>query len=166
MRAHRSAVTGRFVTEQEAAADPDRHMAEAVDNRPPVDITIERMNGGMVKIHLGTPDKPRVLHWFTHPDHGDPHDHAQFGFWSEVKSGSYIEERYRLDGSFDRIHRQKGERFYVEPDAIHRIVELPEGECWTMIEPDPHTGQKSGFYQWRPDGLWHRFHDGDWQRIG
>lgn len=117
-----------------------------------IDPRVERMNGGMVKLHLGTPDKPRVIHWFTAPDHGDPHDHKQWGFWSTVIEGSYIEERYSLDGSHDRIHRQKGERFYVESDAIHRIVELPDGECWTMIEPDPHTGQDSGFYIWR-DGV-------------
>lgn len=155
---HRSAASGRFTTPEDAAADPERHIAQAVPERPPVDITIERMHPGMVKIHLGTPDKPRVIHWFSHPDHGDPHDHRQWGFWSEVKAGSYIEERYRLDGSFERIHRRPGDRFYVEPSAIHRIVELPEGECWTLIEPDPHTGQQSGFYRWQDGQTLFRFH--------
>lgn len=149
---NRSAATGRFVSPEDAAADPERHVAEAVDHRPPVDLRVERMNGGMVKLHLGTPDKPRVVHWFTHPDHGDPHDHAQFGFWSTILEGSYVEERYRTDGSFERIHRRKGDRFYVDPDAIHRIVGLPDGETWTLIEPDAHTGRDSGFYIWR-DGV-------------
>lgn len=119
-----------------------------------VDIRAERMNAGMLKVHLGTPDRARVLHYFTAPDHGDPHDHAQWGFWSTVLDGSYIEERYARDGSFERIHRQAGDRFYVAPDDIHRIVELPEGCAVTLIEPDQHTGRDSGFYQWR-DGVPH-----------
>ena len=48
MKAYRSAATGRFVTPAEAEADPERHVAETIDHRPPVDITVERMNGGMV----------------------------------------------------------------------------------------------------------------------
>ena len=117
-----------------------------------LDPRVERMNGGMLKIHLGTPDRARVIHWFSAPDNGDPHDHKQWGFWSTVIHGSYVEEHYLLDGSCERIHRKTGDRFYVDPDHIHRIVELPEGECFTMIEPDPHTGQDSGFYIWR-DGV-------------
>ena len=166
MRRFRSAVDGRFVAADTAAADPDRHVAQTIDLRPPVDIRIERMHPGMVKVHLGTLDKPRVIHWFSHPDHGDPHDHRQWGFWSEVKAGSYIEERYQLDGTFERIHRKPGDRFYVEPEAIHRIVELPEGECWTVIEPDPHTGQDSAFYQWRDGQAFYRlWHQADWTRV-
>lgn len=165
MKRHRSATDGKFVSAQAAAADPERTIAETV-RRAAVDITIERMHAGMVKIHLGTPDKPRVIHWFNAPDHGDPHDHAQFGFWSTVLGGSYVEERYQRDGSCERIHRQKGARFYVDADAIHRIVDLPDGECWTLIEPDPHTGRDSGFYQFRPDGIWHKlWHQPDWERV-
>lgn len=163
---NRSAATGRFVSPEDAAADPERHVAETVEQRPAVDLRVERMSGAMTKLHLGTPDRPRVVHRFTAPDGGDPHDHAQFGFWSTVIDGSYVEERYQRDGSCGRIHRRQGDRFYVEPGAIHRIVELPDGECWTMIEPDPHTGRDSGFYQFRADGVWHRlWHQDEWRRI-
>ena len=163
-RVHRSAVSGRFVPAEVAAADPDRHVAQTVHHAPAVDLRVERMAPHMVKLHLGTPDKPRVVHWMSAPDWGDPHDHAQFGFWSSVLAGSYVEERYRRDGSFERIHRRQGDRFYVEPDAIHRIVDLPDGECWTVIEPDPHTGCASSFYRWQDGQMLTRFwHEADWR---
>lgn len=154
-RRHRNAASGRFAAARDAEADPERHVAERV-REPVVDIRAERMSGGFLKIHLGTPDKPRVLHYFTAPDHGDPHNHAQFGFWSTVLDGDYVEERYVADGSFQLIHRQPGDRFYVSPDDIHRIVDLPAGMAVTLIEPDPHTGRDSGFFRWRDGVMLHR----------
>lgn len=118
-----------------------------------LDIRQEEMNGHFLKLHvpgLG------VLHRFIAADGPDsePHDHAQWGFWSTILKGGYTEERFSLDGSSEMIRREQGHRFYVAPDDIHRIVSLHDGETWTLVEPDPHTGRDSGFYQWR-DGVPH-----------
>ena len=84
-------------------------------------------------------------------------------FRSTVLWGSYIEERYREDGTFERIHRKPGDSFKVSPDDIHRIVELPDGECVTIIEPGTPTGRAPGFYQWRDGTMWQRrWHESDW----
>ena len=117
------------------------------------DVSIERMNEHFLKIHL--PDG-RVVHRFSAADgpDADPHDHAQWGFWSTIIEGGYTEERFTLDGTSEFIRRETGDRFYVAADDIHRIVELHGHEAWTLIEPDPHTGRDSGFYQWR-DGVPH-----------
>ena len=129
------------------------------------DIRIERMNEHFLKIHLGD---GRVVHRFSAADgpDSDPHDHAQWGFWSTIIEGGYTEERFSLDGSSEFIRRETGDRFYVEADAIHRIVELHGPEAWTMIEPDPHTGRDSGFYRWQ-DGrpLYRPWHDPDFEPL-
>lgn len=121
-----------------------------------LDVREERMSEAMVKYHLGVIDAPAVIHRFSAPDHGEPHDHAMWPFRSTILWGGYVEERYQLDGSFDRVHRRPGDSFEVSPDDIHRIVDLPDGECVTIITPGPPTGRKPGFYQWRDGVMWSR----------
>ena len=151
---HRNAVTGHFASAADAEAAPDQHVAETVRER--VTFSPERMNGGMLKLHVAGAGRPMVLHVFTAPDRGDPHDHAQWGFWSTVLDGSYLEEAFAPDGTSQIIERRAGDRFRVEADHVHRIIDLPSGMCVTLIEPDPHTGRDSGFYDFRDDGVWHR----------
>lgn len=131
-----------------------------------VTLSPERMNGGMLKLHIGGADKPMVVHVFTQPDHGDPHDHRQWGFWSTVLDGSYVEEQFSLDGTSRTVEHRTGDRFRVEPDHIHRIIALPTGMCVTLIEPDPHTGQDSGFYRFEGGRTLHRpWHRTDFQPV-
>ena len=109
-------------------------------------MTTERMSNEFTKYHLNRygrqpwPFRP-VIHHFTGPDVDGPHDHP-WSFTSFILSGSYIEEVYIL--SEDRqtwtrevIERRAGSSHKVEATHIHRIIELPEGECWTMVIAGP-----------------------------
>lgn len=98
----------------------------------------ERMSEQFCKIHLiGLPFNA-AIHHFTAPDVGSPHDHP-FSFTSFVLSGGYIEKVYYVgdDGQWrsELIERKPGTAHVVEANHIHQIVELPEGECYTLITP-------------------------------
>jgi hypothetical protein len=123
----------------------------------------ERMGGHFIKYHLDGLPPYAVLHKFTAPDLGDPHDHP-FSADSLIVSGGYVEEVYQIDGSKTVHHRAPGETVRIEASKIHRIIELPEGECLTLFVPGPHQ-RKSGFYQFREDGTYHRYWDGKFQRL-
>ena len=98
-------------------------------------ITTERMSDQFTKLHLAVGKLPLTLHHFTGPDVGDPHDHP-FAFTTTILAGGYIEEVWRRgkDGWTSRlVHRQAGTSHRVGARSIHRIVELPLGECITSI---------------------------------
>lgn len=156
---NRNALTGRFATDEAVKADPAGHVRETVPD--PVTFWAERMNGAMLKLHVRGAGKAMVLHVFTGHDHGDPHDHGQWGFTSTVLDGGYVEEVFSPDGTSRTVEHRAGDRFRVEADHIHRIVALPTGMCVTLIEPDPHTGKDSGFYQWRDGAAFYR----PWHRL-
>lgn len=131
-----------------------------------LDIWQEPMNGHFLKLHvpgLG------VLHRFTAADgpDSDPHDHP-FPADIVILRGGYVEQVFDLDRPHDpprEIERGEGDRFHNPAGTIHRIIRLTEPEVWTLFRPGPHE-RKSGFYQFRPDGAWHRFHDQpDWTRA-
>jgi hypothetical protein len=130
-----------------------------------VNITTEHMSDHFVKYHLNDrgqlpiPVAP-VLHHFTSPDDGLFHDHP-FGLWCTVLYGGYVEETVdrsavRL-GVWDvtRQRRREHETFHVPARHIHRIVELPKGECVTVAVYGPLE---------REVWLW-RCKDGDVQRC-
>lgn len=123
-------------------------------------IDIEHMGPHFTKFHLRGPwPFHPVFHRFTQPDFGDPHDHP-WSFRSVILHGGYLEEVYNLDGDPVRlIRREVGDSFLIDLNHIHRIVDLPQGECWTMIIPQEGASQKSGFYQFREDAIYHRFWD-------
>lgn len=117
---------------------------------------IEEMGPHFTKVHL---PGSQVLHRFTEPDAGAPHDHP-WGFTSHVLSGGYIEDVYTLrpDGiaTVERKERRPGTSHQVEAGTVHRIVGLLAGECWTLVEPGP-LEQQSGFYHFDGAGIWHRY---------
>ena len=96
----------------------------------------ERMNGAFEKQHVVGLPVPLALHRFTEPDRGDPHDHP-WGFTSFIVSGGYVEEVFTLlpGGAWTSalVRRVPGTAHHVPATHIHRIVELPAGECWTCI---------------------------------
>lgn len=107
-------------------------------------------------------------HLFSGGDgpHADPHDHAEWGFWSEVKLGGYVEEVFSLDDP-DRtkiIERRTGDGFRVEAWHIHRILHLTSDVCLTHVAPDRHSGQPHAWaYQFRENGIYRRpVFGGDW----
>ena len=129
-------------------------------------IRTERMNGHFTKLHLGD---GRVLHHFAGADgpDSDPHDHP-FSADITVHMGGYIEQVFSLDRPHDppqEIVRSEGDTFRNEAGTIHRIIQLTAPFVITEFRPGPHE-RKPGFYQFREDGPWHRFWDGDWQKIG
>lgn len=121
-----------------------------------MEVRHERMGPHFNKFHLsGLPDYA-VLHEFTAPDHGDPHDHP-FQADIVVVSGGYVEEVFDLDTGRSRtIERKPGESFHNAAGKIHRIIALPTGRCLTLFVPGPHE-RTPGFYQWRDGKPWHRF---------
>lgn len=120
----------------------------------------ERMGAHFVKFHLDDLPPYAVLHRFTSPDHGDPHDHP-FSADSLIISGGYVEEIYALDGTMTVEHRRPGDVVHIPAGKIHRIIELPEGDCLTLFVPGPHE-RTSGFYRWDEAGPLHRF----WHEAG
>lgn len=126
----------------------------------------EAMGPHFDKWHINGLPFPLVLHRFTAPDHGDPHDHP-WGFRSVIERGSYVEEEFdRFTGRAVVIKRCQGDSFFVPMMRIHRIVDLPQGECWTTIRPDVGgPTQKSGFWRFEDGKVWHRHWDSpDWRR--
>lgn len=110
-------------------------------------------------------------HIFTAADgpFADPHDHAEWGFWSEVKFGGYVEEIFSLErpGHTELVTRRQGDRFRVESNHIHRITHLLEDICITHVAPDVHTPDPHAWaYQFRDDGIWRRpVFGGEWTRF-
>lgn len=122
-------------------------------------IKTEIMSGAFTKYHLKGPwPFHPVIHRFTEPDHGDYHDHP-FRFRSMILHGGYIEEVLDIPtGDIWTTKRLPGDSFMIGADHVHRIIELLDGECFTIILPHAWE-QKSGFYQVRDDGIYHRYWD-------
>ena len=100
---------------------------------------IETMREGFAKYHLNPdgaqpwPFRP-VYHHLTTPDEGWPHDHP-FDIDVYVVSGWYIERVWQQhnEGAWyyrDR-KRQKGDAFTIDAEAIHEIIQISVGGCWT-----------------------------------
>jgi len=118
-------------------------------------VGVEVMNDFFTKYHLSN---GQVVHKFSRADAGDPHDHP-WSFTSEILYGGYKEKVYHPSGykiTYRQLH--EGNLNRVEATTIHLITELLREECWTLVTPEPAT-QKSGFYQFRLDGVYHRYWD-------
>jgi hypothetical protein len=107
----------------------------------------------MTKYHFQQAGIP-AMHHMRAPDLGDPHDHP-FGMESFVLFGGYREEIFALDGTSRFVDHRKGESFHIPAKRIHRIVELFEGECWTITLPGEFV-QEWGSWQFREDGAYRR----------
>ena len=93
-------------------------------------VSVERMSRAFTKYHL---DDGRALHRFKMEEpHATPHDHP-WSFDTEILDGGYVEEVFHLDPNggwhSELVHRIPGETYHVDAAHIHRIVELPTGEC-------------------------------------
>lgn len=129
-----------------------------------ITIRTETMSEAMTKFHLEGLPFPAVLHRFTEPDLGDPYDHP-WSFRTFILKGGYREHLFSRRGRRE-ITRLPGETFIVPAARIHRIVELLDGECWTLIMPLPGAAGTPGFYQYREDGIYHRFwHEEEFRKI-
>jgi len=122
----------------------------------------EHMSDVFDKYHLDGAPFAAVLHRFSDIDHGDPHDHP-WGFRSIILHGGYVERVFnRLNGTSRLIPREVGDSFEIPAKHIHRIEELPNGECWTLVLPRE-TERVSRFWQFRDSGIYSRaWHEKEW----
>ncbi|RYE23832.1 MAG: hypothetical protein EOP45_06435 [Sphingobacteriaceae bacterium] len=99
----------------------------------------QRMSKAFMKTHLLGMPFSAVIHRFRTVDEGDAHDHP-FAFTSTILYGGYIEQIFFVtdQGVWDTktVHRKPGDTFRVEATCIHKIIELPHGECYTIILPE------------------------------
>jgi hypothetical protein len=124
----------------------------------------ERMSDVFQKFHIDGLPVGAVLHHFADVDRGPAHDHP-FPFRSIILYGGYVERVFQMDGSSELITRKVGDSFEIAASHIHRIEELPAGDCWTLMLPGPHE-QTSGFYEFREDGAYRRFwYENEWAKA-
>jgi len=126
------------------------------------DIREEHMNDHFTKFHLGGLPFAAVIHRFTAADgpEADPHSHP-WDFTSTILRGGYREEVFTLypnnEGWRSELHvRRPGDTFRNMSGTIHRIVELLEPECWTLIQPEE-GNRVPGFYKFDEHAISHRF---------
>jgi len=121
---------------QDDAVTVPRIPRVAVERAPPGTriLRVERMSRAFTKYHL---DDGRALHRFRMGEpHADPHDHP-WSFETEILAGGYVEEvfHHAPHGGWhsELVHRTPGTVHQVQAEHIHRIIELPERECWTVV---------------------------------
>lgn len=119
----------------------------------------ERMSEFFCKYHLKGLPFDAVLHHFTDADKGYPHDHP-FSFMTFILKGGYIERVYTINknGTWtsELVHHYPGDSHLVIANHIHKIEELPTGECWTLILPFPKL-KDSGFYRFEENSILFRY---------
>ncbi|WP_174278717.1 hypothetical protein [Sphingomonas bacterium] len=125
---------------------------------------VERMSRAFVKYHL---DDGSVLHRFTQPEpSSDPHDHP-FAIDIEVLSGGYVEEVFtRGEGGWRAtlVHRVPGETHRLAAEHVHRVVELPTGECWTRARYAA-SERITCFWRFGDDIRRRRWNSRRWERV-
>ena len=116
-------------------------------------IVKESLNAGFMKYHLnqsgeeGWPIRP-VIHQFTQPDGGHPHDHP-FDIDIYVLMNGYIEEIYDpVTWRMITVERKQGDHFILPATRIHKIGTLL-GECWTLAMYGPKVKEPRF---WRHEG--------------
>lgn len=129
-----------------------------------MNIIAEQMNDTFEKFHIDLGSFKSSFHHFTGPDVGDPHDHPA-DFKTHILRGGYIEEIYEIDSFGDwymrRVTRYTGESHLVKATAIHRIIRLLDGECWTCVDMAEHY-RKTKFYKFDClTGVFYRDWDSD-----
>jgi hypothetical protein len=100
---------------------------------------VEEMGPHFTKYHLGEGPWPfsPVIHHLKDRDHSDPHSHP-WDFHSHILKGWYVEERWaRSDRSGLYIEdvqiNREGESLYRDARAMHKIVDVSPGGCWTLV---------------------------------
>jgi hypothetical protein len=128
-------------------------------------IRAERMSPAFIKYHLSD---GRALHRFTREEpHVDPHDHP-WRFETTVLAGGYVEEVFTIGEEGWRgtlAHRLPGETYRVDATHIHRIVELPQRECWTLVRAGQHE-RDTRFWRFGDQIQSRAWHERRWTQHG
>ena len=125
-------------------------------------VSVERMSRAFTKYHL---DDGRALHRFkVEEPHATPHDHP-WSFETEIIDGGYVEEVFHLDAGggwhMELVHRLPGVTYSVDAEHIHRIVELPERECWTVVRAGLNA-RETRFWRFGADVRSRAWHERRW----
>jgi hypothetical protein len=92
--------------------------------------------GPLTKYSLGQVDGEWLhLHHVTEVDQGAPHCHPCRMFSTRIK-GRYWERIY-VDGLVQEVLREEGTSHLIEPECIHLLTGLPDGEVWTLVRTGP-----------------------------
>lgn len=75
------------------------------------------------------------LHHLTEPDTGSPHCHPCRMLSTRIK-GRYWERLFQAGGTQD-VLREEGTSHVIEPDCVHLLTHLPDGEVWTLVKTGP-----------------------------
>jgi len=123
-------------------------------------IHTETMSAQFQKLHMTVGKFPLTLHHFTGPDKDGPHDHP-FAFTTNILAGGYVEQVWKRRKGYWQpyvIARPAGTSHLVEADCIHRIIELPEGECITSVvwHDQAVDRRETCFYELREGVMWKR----------
>lgn len=113
------------------------------------------MNNVFIKTHLLGMPFSAVIHRFKAVEEGDAHDHP-FAFTSTILYGGYTEQIFFLtdEGHWDTkiVERKPGDTFRVEATCIHKIIALPQGECYTIILPEVKV-RETHFWRFNEQGV-------------
>jgi hypothetical protein len=113
----------------------------------------QKMSPVFKKWHLRDVPFAASIHHLLAPDSGDPHDHP-FGFTSHILKGWYIEEQYdRQTGGVTRLTRNEGSCHRIAAEDVHRIVEVSEGGCYTIIVPSGPYARAPRFWRFGRGGI-------------
>lgn len=120
------------------------------------------MSAAFTKYHLSD---GRVLHRFRADEpRADPHDHP-WSFETEIIAGGYVEEVFYVEPSgrwrSERVSRDAGTVHQVSAEHIHRIINLPEGECWTVVRAGAHE-RETRFWQFTDQVRSRAWHEREW----
>ncbi len=131
-----------------------------------IEIEKEVMSPHFTKYHIGEPINA-VVHHFTSIAGENAHDHP-FDFTSTILYGGYIERKYFVDalGYYWRdVKHDVDEVFHVKSYSVHEIIELPKGECYTIIKPGRKV-KEPGFYRFEHNSIYYRQHNhSDWTKL-
>ena len=116
-------------------------------------VDVERMSRAFTKYHLSD---GRALHRFRAAEpHADPHDHP-WSFETEILEGGYVEEAFHLNETggwrSEVIHRSPYTMHHIAAEHIHRIVELPQEQCWTLVRAGRHD-RRVRFWRFGDNGV-------------
>lgn len=126
-----------------------------------INATFESMSGVFHKVHLSNLPPNAILHTFTGPDTGEPHDHP-FSINVTVLAGGYDEAIYPLSGKPKLVRRRQGDQFIIPFNRIHLIVKLHDDQPCQTIATYGQFRRKSGFWRWVNGRAQRREFDGDW----
>jgi hypothetical protein len=127
-------------------------------------VNVERMSRAFTKYHLSD---GRALHRFRHGEpHADPHDHP-WSFATEILYGGYVEEVFLIDPAggwrSEIVHRSPFTSHHIPADHIHRIIEIPQGDCWTLVAAGPHE-RTVRFWRFDSEGVkWRAWNSRRWR---